>query len=74
MCLIEGEMLVGEKWIRGDENLTPAEPGQADAVALTIISALSKEGSMALIRAARNLNPKIRVFFRRENTASSNGP
>lgn len=80
LCAIEDGMLagylgwlpitadVGDRWVRGEERLTPTD--HPNAVALTIISTLSNGGTRALIREGRTLIPNLRVFFRREKSGT----
>lgn len=57
--------VVAEAWVRDAGLLVPADE-PADAVALTTVAADDRRILAALIRRARDLNPGIRVFFKRE--------
>jgi hypothetical protein len=78
VCLLRGDTLLGycgwlpvtisdgEKWLRGETQLRPAAPEAANAFALTIVSVVSGEHLLPIIRACRRLHPDQRVFFKRE--------
>lgn len=72
----DGEKLVGyagwlpttnaaaEAWVTNGGNLQPADSG-ADAAALTTVAVDNPKVTLGLMRAARELNPGIRIFFKR---------
>ena len=72
----DGEKLVGyagwlpttkaaaEAWLENGGDLRPADR-DADAVALTIVAVDNPRVTPGLIRAAREINPGLRVFFKR---------
>lgn len=72
----DGEKLVGyagwlpttnaaaEVWVTNGGNLQPADSG-ADAAALTTVAVDNPKVTLGLMRAARELNPGIRIFFKR---------
>lgn len=53
-----------ELWVEGKGPLRVVEQG-SDAAALTIVVAGNHQATVGLIRAARGLNPGIRVYFMR---------
>jgi hypothetical protein len=53
-----------ELWIEDKGRLTPVPP-PTDAVALTIVVSRTPAATTKLIRAARELNPALRVYFKR---------
>lgn len=53
-----------EDWLAGDGALQPVDEG-ADAAALTTVAVADQRFVRPLIRAARRLNPDLRVFFKR---------
>jgi cytochrome P450 len=53
-----------EDWLAGDGVLQPVDEG-ADAAALTTVAVADQRFVRPLIRAARRLNPDLRVFFKR---------
>ena len=55
----------GQLWVEDKGSLKVLAPGTHDAVALTIVLSREAAATTALIRAARNLNPGARVYFRR---------
>ena len=78
VCAFSGASLVGycgwlptrqpiaEAWLQGKGRLTrPPKAQPADAVALTVVAANDSAAVLPMIRAARNLNPNLRVFFKR---------
>lgn len=56
---------VAEAWVKGTGLLLPADEG-ADAVALTVVAADGRPVLNALLRRAREMNPALRVYFKRE--------
>jgi hypothetical protein len=56
----------GELWLAGNAELKPAPPTASDAVALHIVRIDERAAARLLIRACRNLEPKKRVYFKRE--------
>ncbi len=53
-----------EAWLQDGGDLRPADHG-ADAVALTIVAADDPGLTLGLMRAAREINPGLKVFFKR---------
>jgi cytochrome P450 len=82
LAAFDGERLVGyagwlpttqraaQAWLQSEGELRPAD-GNADAVALTIVAVEDKAVTLGLIRGARNLNPGLKVFFKRNYTDRS---
>lgn len=76
VAAFDGEMLVGyagwlpttravaEAWLEDGGELRPADR-DADAVALTIVAVDDPGLTLGLMRAAREINPGLRVFFKR---------
>ncbi len=72
----DGEKIVGyagwlpttvaaaEAWVKNGADLRPVD-GKADAAALTTVAVTDPKVTLGLMRAARELNPGIRVFFKR---------
>ena len=58
---------IGRRWLEGAGKLLPVPPGQADAVALTIVRIIDRAAVLPAIRSCRQLNASRRVFFKREN-------
>jgi hypothetical protein len=57
---------IAEAWREG-KGLLKADPnGRRDAAALTIVAVTDTRATPGLIRRARQLNPGIRVYFKRE--------
>jgi cytochrome P450 len=52
------------KWLADGGELKPADAG-ADAVALTTVATTKDDAVLGLMREARELNPGLRVFFKR---------
>jgi len=54
-----------EIWMRDMGPLRSVQSGSHDAAALTVVSVADTRATLRLMRGARNLNPGIRVFFKR---------
>jgi hypothetical protein len=57
---------IAEAWKQGKGTLKADPNGNADAAALTIVAVTDARATPGLIRRARQLNPSIRVYFKRE--------
>src|SRR5215208_25405 len=57
---------IAEAW-KGGNGVLKADPnGKTDAAALTIVAVTDERATPGLIRRARQLNPGVRVYFKRE--------
>lgn len=77
LVAFDGEKIVGyagwlpttrssaQAWLASGGDLRPADEG-ADAVALTIVAVEDQAVTLGLMRAARELNPGLKVFFKRD--------
>ncbi len=82
VAAFEGEVLIGyagwlpttraaaQAWLEDGGDLRPAGEG-ADAVALTIVAVDDPRVTLGLMRAAREINPGLRVFFKRSYADAS---
>lgn len=61
-----------DAWLENADDLRPADHG-ADAVALTIVAVDDPKVTLGLMRAARELNPGLRVFFKRSYADTTRG-
>jgi hypothetical protein len=74
---LKGDVIVGyagwvdvtkenaDGWLKGESQLVQVASGKTEVAALTIFVADFKEVTPKLIRGARDLNPNIKVVFRR---------
>jgi len=62
---IHTSLAAGQLWVEDKGPLKVLAPGAHDAVALTIVLSREASATAALIRGARNLNPGVRVYFKR---------
>jgi hypothetical protein len=60
------KIAIAESWMANAGPLLPIPKQKADAVVLTVVAAPDRKVVTALLRRAREENPKLRVFFKRE--------
>ena len=57
---------VGEAWLEGRGRLAPVAPEYSNAAALTTVAVSDRAAVMPLVRGARDRNPNMRAFFKRD--------